>query len=151
MKRRLRALLLIFVGLAAVAAFSYFTRPQEKVLWRTDFAAAQQEAKQTGKPILLDFSAKWCGPCQDMRRTTWSSAKVATALGDYIPVQIDVDAHPDLAQEFNAQGIPHLVVLDFRGNVLKWTEGELPPDDFLQWLGSKPIAAPTTQALSRAQ
>lgn len=151
MTRRLQALLLIFAGLAAVAAFSYLTRPQEKVLWRSDFAAAQREAKQTGKPMLLDFSAKWCGPCQDMRRTTWSSAKVANALGDYVPVQIDVDAHPDLAQQFNAQGIPHLVLLDSSGNLVKWTEGEMPPDEFLQWLGPKPPAAAATQPVSVAR
>ncbi|HXE55234.1 MAG TPA: thioredoxin family protein [Tepidisphaeraceae bacterium] len=148
MTRRLQALLLIFAGLAAVTAFSYVTRPREKVPWRTDFSAALQEAKQTGKPMLLDFSAKWCGPCQDMRRTTWSSAKVASALGDYVPVQIDVDARPDLAHQFNAEAIPHLVVLDSSGNLVKWTEGELPPDEFLQWLGPKPAAAATTQPIT---
>ena len=131
-----------------VAGFSYVTRPKEKVPWRIDFAAAQSEAKKTGKPMLLDFSAKWCEPCQEMRRTTWSSEKVARALVGYVPVQIDVDAHPDLAQQFNVEGFPHLTLLDANGNQIKSTEGGLGPDDFLDWLGSKPSAAPATQAVT---
>ena len=135
MQRALYAALVVVAAISAVIGISTLRKTNELIPWQTDFKTAQAEAHRTGKPILLDFSADWCGPCQEMRRTTWSDANVANALHDYIPMQANVDANPELAAQFQVRTIPHLVVVNSRGAILKFTEGEMGPIQFLHWLG----------------
>lgn len=140
------AILIIAAGVLAVAGFSTWNRAKaanERIPWRTDFAAARAEAAQTGKPVFAYFTAEWCGPCQSLKSTTWADPKVEEALRKYVPVKIDVDQHADLAKRYlltpsNLEGgIPAFRVLDDKGDVRKEIVGAMPPGDFLQWLGSK--------------
>ena len=136
-----KASVVILLAFAGVAALSLWSRPHEVIPWRTDYAQAVEESRRSHKPMLLDFSAEWCGPCQEMRRTTWSNRKVADALKDVIPVQIDVDQHVDLSRQFQVDGIPRVIELDSTGNLIRSQEGYLEPDTFLEWLNSNPSAS----------
>lgn len=135
--------LLVCAGVAAVVIYSRLPGPQERIPWRTDFAAARAEAAQTGKPVFAYFTASWCGYCQGLKSTTWASKDVDDALKNYVPVKIDVDEHKDLAGRYvptpsNLGGsIPAFRVLDDQGEIRKEAVGALPPADFLAWLGSK--------------
>ncbi len=108
--------------------------PQERIPWRDDFAAAGRESIAAHKPVFAYFTAQWCGPCQSLRHTTWADAGVAKALSGYVPVKIDIDAHPDLAARYSPSEIPTFVVLKEDGSVAKSQTGALGPDDFLAWL-----------------
>lgn len=138
MRRALVVALVVLAALVAITTISMVRQSHELIPWQTDFKDAQLQSHQTGKPILLDFSADWCGPCQEMRRATWSDANVAGALHEYIPVQINIDSNPQLASQFEVRGIPHLVVLNRRGDIVKFTEGGMDPSEFLRWLGTQP-------------
>jgi thioredoxin-like negative regulator of GroEL len=148
MRRAAIASLLIVAGFAVLIGLSWMRRSHEQIPWRTDYASALRESRATGKPMLLDFTAEWCGPCQDMRRTTWSDPAVAHALRGYVPVQINLDAHPDLATQFGVSAIPHLVIVGNDGSVVSAEEGELSPEQFQQWLAAvhpTPATAPSTR------
>jgi thioredoxin-like negative regulator of GroEL len=134
MRRALFPFLLILIAVAIVIAASVQRRPHEVIPWRTDFQAAMSESQRTGKPMLVDFTATWCGPCQDMRRTTWSDPNVARALSDYIPVQVDLDAHPELAARYGVNEIPCIALCDGVGKPVAGHLGELSIDQLLSWL-----------------
>lgn len=138
MRRAAFAVLLVLIGCAILIGLSWMRRAHEQVPWRTDYAAAERESRETGKPMLLDFTAEWCGPCQDMRRTTWSDPAVAQALKGYVPVTIDLDTHADLATKFGVSAIPHLTILNAEGTVVAAEEGELSPEQFREWLATVP-------------
>ena len=55
---------------------------------------------------ILRFTASWCGPCKSM------AMNLETAnLGFPIEV-VDIDTHPEIAQEYGIRSVPTLVLLD---------------------------------------
>ncbi len=61
------------------------------------------------KPILLDFYADWCGPCQTLLPTVEKLAEKYE--NDFEIRKINVDKNPQLAQQFKVRSIPALFVV----------------------------------------
>jgi thioredoxin-like negative regulator of GroEL len=69
-----------------------------------------------------------------MREVTWPDKRVEAALAAYVPVKIDVDQHPDLARQFEVDGIPRLQVIAPDGAVGKAHVGLILPKELADWL-----------------
>lgn len=68
----------------------------------------EQEILQAEKPVLIDFWATWCGPCQMMGPIVEEYAAVHP---EYVVAKVDVDEQGELAAAFGIQSIPTLVVI----------------------------------------
>lgn len=76
----------------------------------------EQEVMKSTKPVLLDFWAVWCGPCQ-MQGPVIDEA--AEKLADKAVFgKVNVDEQPQLAQQYGVMSIPTLVLLK-DGQVVK--------------------------------
>ncbi|WP_026955038.1 thioredoxin [Algoriphagus vanfongensis] len=73
--------------------------------------------------VLVDFRADWCGPCQTMDPII---EEVLDELGGKINLlKLDIDKHPQLAQQFGVRSIPHYILFK-RGKIL-WRKGGILP------------------------
>ena len=67
-----------------------------------------EELVNSGKPMVLDFWAEWCGPC---RMVVPLVEEIAEERSDIKVVKINVDEEQELAMQFGVMSIPTLVVM----------------------------------------
>jgi thiol:disulfide interchange protein len=91
---------------------------------------AIQQAQRERKPIVLDFFAAWCAPCQRMEKTTFADPKVKELLARCVLVRIDVDQHEELARQLGVVGLPDLRLITPDGKLLRQLRGYQFPDRF---------------------
>jgi len=68
----------------------------------------EKEVKKSNIPVIIDFFADWCGPCQMMKPVFDDISK--DYAGKLKFVKLDTEKSPELAQEFSIMGIPCLVI-----------------------------------------
>jgi thiol:disulfide interchange protein len=103
--------------LLAAPAFADVTAPAPAGLrWRTDAAAAEREAANTRRPLLVFFSAEWCMPCHAMLTRSFADPAVAALVArDFVPLLVDVTNDDDprataLRDRYHVVALPTLVV-----------------------------------------
>ncbi|MCD9188812.1 MAG: thioredoxin family protein [Pyrinomonadaceae bacterium] len=117
MKKLLTALFIsVFL---AVGAFSQ----EQQIVWEKDFKKAQALALETGRPLLLDFTASWCKPCQMMDKEFWVLGDVVSAMKPFIAVKVDFDNDKSVVNRYGIRAIPFVVFADPLGNMITYRLG----------------------------
>ncbi|GJR44681.1 thioredoxin-like protein SLR0233 [Tanacetum coccineum] len=72
------------------------------------FSSLDELLEQAEKPVLVDFYATWCGPCQFMGPIL---NEVSITMGDTIQVvKIDTEKYPEIANKYNIEALPTFIL-----------------------------------------
>ena len=108
--------------------------------WTTLSPATFAEAKDTGKPILIDFTAAWCVNCKEIAHDVFESPAVSPALAsDFVTLRADLTdwsspASTALQKQYGFGSLPTVVFLDPLGQELRPLRitGRLSVADFVE-------------------
>jgi len=92
------------------------------------------ELIQSEKPVLIDFYATWCGPCQMLSPIL---KEVKDSLGERVSIiKIDVDKNQEIAATYQVRGVP--TILLFQNGKQLWRQsGVLSKEQLIQVLVEK--------------
>jgi len=114
--------------------------------WEHDYQSALKRAKAENKVIFMDLWTEWCGPCLHLQKNVFPTAEAQAALAKVVPFSSLVqkrDGTPvaegtKLADQFNLNAFPTLVILDANGKELRRQVGAFRSGaEFAAWLGAK--------------
>jgi thioredoxin 1 len=82
------------------------------------------------KPVLVDFSVTWCGPCQMMSPVI---EELAEEEGEktFIVAKLDIDSAPDIAAKYNVMSVPTFIIFK-EGKEVDRIMGAIPKDAILE-------------------
>jgi len=105
----------------------------EHVIHITD-ATFESEVVKSGRPVLIDFWAEWCGPCKMIAPML---NEIATEYQGKVTIaKLNIDENPKTPQRFNVRGIPTLILFK-NGQVEGQKVGALRKADLAAFLDGK--------------
>jgi thiol:disulfide interchange protein len=114
---------------------------QEKsdgIKWIYKLDEGLAKAGREHKPLMIHFTAAWCGPCQEMKKKAFSNSRIVKKSTDFVPVRIDIDEQREVAARYNALarkyggiGVPNILFLASNGATLKHIVGYQSPEQLL--------------------
>ncbi len=109
----------------------------DKIIFlENDWNAAVKKASAQKKYIFVDCYATWCGPCKMLKMRTFANRKVADFFNkNFINISIDMEAGqgPQLAQKWQIQAYPTLIIFDENAKPVLGTMGFMGPDDLMRF------------------
>ena len=98
---------------------------------KQQFASFADLLAQSDRPVLVDFYATWCGPCQMMAPIL--EQVNAQLKGQLKVVKIDTDRYPQLASQYQIQALPTLALFQ-QGQPAQRLEGMRSVEQLVQEL-----------------
>ncbi len=124
----MRSILFLLISLFS---FSVAATP---VGWSTNYIESLAAAQTNGRPVLLYFTASWCGPCKLMARSTLVDSNVLRSLAAYEKAAIDIDESAKITADHKVQAVPTFLILAGSSIEVERTTGFVGPEEFGAWL-----------------
>ena len=129
---------LVCIGFACALIWS--AMPSDAVRWTPFSDTVLSEAKESGRPVILDFYADWCSPCRHLDKLTFHDRSIIDAASkDFIMIRVDLTQSGDLSKErllnlYKIRGVPTVVFLKPGGDERTDLRvmSLLPPSEFLE-------------------
>lgn len=90
----------------------------------------ENEVLKSEKPVLVDFFATWCGPCNMVAPIL---EKIGNERGDFDIAKVDIDELLELAEEYDIQVVPTMLLFK-NGNIVGTSVGAMPEEEIIKFV-----------------
>ena len=120
---------------------AWLEAPGSQLHWEHSEAIAKRRASAESKPLLLDFTAQWCGACKELARETFADPTVMREASRFVAAKVDATSEDDPAvdrvkDKYGVVGLPTVILLGADGQERARITQFVPPDQFLATLRS---------------
>ncbi len=128
---------LTFLVVSIWYAWYSFYAPSNDITWTDNLESAQKLANNSGKNIMVFFTADWCSPCRIMKREVFADNEVKKAIdANVVSLEINID-DPNaeaLVKQYNIGATPITIFIDPEGKVIDYAVGKVDKSKFLEML-----------------
>lgn len=113
--------ILVGLGLAQIQA----PESADRIAWQPFTASSWEQAKSSGKPILIDATANWCAECKTIDAKVFERPETVQATQGVVALKIDWSTGVDASyiaytrDLFGIKGLPHVIVAKPGGEIVK--------------------------------
>ena len=121
--------------------------------WLTSAARAEREARASGRPILIDLYASWCGWCKELDRKVFSTARFEQFARDFVLLRVDTEDGGEgtaLNDRFEVESLPTTLIADADLVLIGKVEGFAPTDEYIGLVHEQMKAFHAYEAKARA-
>jgi thioredoxin-related protein/cell division septation protein DedD len=126
--------------LAAVMLLMFAFRPVKKQPFvMNNIPVAQEQAAHENKLLLVQFTARWCTPCQMMEQNTWTNPDLIDFMSENcVAAKVDIENFDGMTytKDHNVKSVPTLLVFSADGRLLGRYENSISASHLIKYLES---------------
>lgn len=124
---------ILLVLLGSLLAGCGRSEPVTPISWSGSIPLGMERATEN-QVLFVYFHADWCHVCEQMNEYIFPTAEVSRALSPFVPVKIDIDEQPAVAETFLADVTPAYVLVDREGTVRARAIGLMTAEELADFL-----------------
>lgn len=101
------------------------------IAWIYTLNEGLQTAGNENKPMMVDFTAGWCGWCKKLDKDVFANPEVIEISKGFVNVKVNTDKYPADARKYSVRGLPTILFLDSEGKVIEQIIGYRGSDYFV--------------------
>jgi len=91
--------------------------------WKEFNESLLEEARASGTPVIIDFSADWCIPCHELEEKCFPDERVIEQAGKFVTLKVDMtrvgEKQKKLKKRFDIRGVPTIIFIGKNGEEIK--------------------------------